>query len=79
MRSGRRSKIGHTTSPSRRHREVRLDLPDPTMLVHSIPTDDPFGIESYWHHRFGAKRIRETEFFKLDASVVAAFKRRKYQ
>lgn len=28
MRSGRRYKVGHTTSPSRRHREVRLDLPD---------------------------------------------------
>lgn len=79
MRSGRRYKIGHTTSPSRRHREVRLDLPDPTSLVHSIETDDPSGIEAYWHHRFDSKRVRDTEFFTLDASDVAAFKRRKYQ
>jgi hypothetical protein len=79
MQSGRRYKIGHTTSPSRRHREVRLDLPDSTTLVHAIPTDDPVGIESYWHLRFDSKRIRETEFFTLDASDVAAFKRRKYQ
>lgn len=77
--SGRRYKIGRTTSPSRRHREVRLDLPDPTILVHAIPTDDPSGIESYWHLRFGSKRVRDTEFFSLDASDVAAFKRRKYQ
>lgn len=79
MRSGRRYKIGHTNSPVRRHREVRLELPDPTYLVHSIETDDPKGIEAYWHHRFDAKRVRDTEFFKLDASDVAAFKRRKYQ
>ena len=79
MRSGRRYKIGRTTSPSRRHREVRLDLPDPTTLIHTIPTDDPTGIESYWHLRFSSKRVRDTEFFTLDASDVAAFKRRKYQ
>ena len=79
MRSGRRYKIGHTTSPSRRHREVRLDLPDPTSLVHSIETDDPHGIETYWHRRFESKRIRDTEFFTLDAGDIAAFKRRKYQ
>jgi hypothetical protein len=79
MRSGRHYKIGYTSSPSRRHREVSLDLPNPTSLVHSIETDDPAGIEEYWHLRFSAKRIRDTEFFKLDASDVAAFKRRKFQ
>ena len=79
MKSGRRYKIGHTTTPSRRHREVRLDLPDPTTLVHAIETDDPVGIESYWHNRFSSKRVRDTEFFTLDATEVAAFKRRKYQ
>jgi hypothetical protein len=79
MRSGRRYKIGHSNSPARRHREVRLDLPDPTILVHSIETDDPNGIEAYWHRRFDQKRIRDTEFFRLDASDIAAFKRRKYQ
>lgn len=79
MRSGRRYKIGFTNSPARRHREVRLELPDPTDLVHSIETDDPKGIEAYWHRRFESKRVRDTEFFELDATDVAAFKRRKYQ
>jgi hypothetical protein len=79
MRSGRRYKIGKTNSPTRRHREVRLDLPDPTTLVHSIETDDPSGIEAYWHRRFAAKRVRDTEFFTLDSADVAAFKRRKFQ
>ncbi len=79
MRSGRRYKIGKTNSPTRRHREVRLDLPEATVLVHSIETDDPTGIEAYWHRRFSEKRVRDTEFFTLDASDVAAFKRRSFQ
>ena len=79
MRSGKRYKIGKSNSPSRRYREVRLDLPDETILVHTIPTDDPSGIEAYWHRRFSDKRVRDTEFFELAAADVAAFKRRKYQ
>lgn len=75
MKTGRRYKIGHTNSPVRRHREVRLELPDPTTVIHTIPTDDPAGIEGYWHNRFKAKRVRDTEFFDLNASDVAAFKR----
>jgi hypothetical protein len=68
-----------TVDPSPRHREVRLDLPAAAVLVHSIGTDDPAGIEAYWHKGFATKRIRETELFKLDAADVAALKRRKYQ
>ena len=79
LRSGRRYKIGKSTDPSRRFREVRLELPDETNQVHTIPTDDPSGIESYWHQRFAEKRIRNTEFFSLTAEDVRAFKRRKYQ
>lgn len=71
-------KIGRTNSPLRRHREIRLDIPFATSLVHSIATDDPAGIEAYWHKRFEVKQIPGTqEFFKLDAADVAAFKRRK--
>ena len=79
MRSGRRYKIGFTSSSSRRHREVRLDLPERTDVVHSIETDDPKGIEAYWHNRFAEKRIRDTEFFVLTSTDVAAFKKRKFQ
>lgn len=79
LRSGRRYKIGKSTDPSRRWREVRLELPEETIQVHSIPTDDPTGIEAYWHQRFAAKRVRNTEFFELDADDVRAFKRRSYQ
>lgn len=77
--SGRKYKIGHTNSPNRRFRQVQLEVPDPLVQVHSIPTDDPEGIEKYWHNRFVEKRIRNIEFFELDADDVRAFKRRKYQ
>jgi len=79
LRSGRKYKIGKSIDPSRRYREVRLELPDETRQVHTIPTDDPTGIEKYWHERFAEKRIRKTEFFTLDSRDVQAFKRRKYQ
>jgi hypothetical protein len=79
LRSERSYKIGKSNDPSRRFREVRLELPDETIQVHAIPTDDPSGIETYWHQRFAAKRVRSTEFFLLSADDVRAFKRRKYQ
>jgi len=79
MRTGRRYKIGRTNDPVRRHREVSLLLPDPTTVVHTIKTDDPPGIEVYWLERFKEKRVRDTEFFDLDAKDVRAFKRRTYQ
>ena len=79
LRSGRKYKIGKSTDPSRRFREVRLELPVETVQVHAIATDDPTGIETYWLRRFAAKRIRNTEFFTLDAEDVRAFMLRKFQ
>ncbi len=79
LRSGRKYKIGKSTDPARRFREVRLELPDETVQVHAIATDDPTGIEAYWHRRFAGTRVRNTEFFTLDADDVRAFKLRKFQ
>ena len=79
LRSGRRYKIGRSNDSSRRYREVKLELPDETHQLHTIATDDPPGIEAYWRARFAQKRVRNTEFFKLDAEDVRAIKRRKYQ
>lgn len=78
IRSGQHYKIGKTNAVGRRERELQMLLPEQTKRVHSIATDDPSGIENYWHRRFATKRTHG-EWFKLDAEDVRAFKRRKYQ
>jgi hypothetical protein len=74
IRYGKDYKIGRTASLSRRSREVQIELPDATDLIHSILTDDPAGIEAYWHRRFQEYR-GNGEWFRLPAGAVSAFKK----
>lgn len=76
LKSGRFFKIGYSKSPGRRVYEMDIKLPDPVQLIHQIQTDDPQGIEAYWHRRF-ADRRRRGEWFDLSAADVAAFRARK--
>lgn len=75
VRMGKHHKIGRTGAVGRRMYELAVQLPETLTLVHVLETDDPEGIERYWHQRFAGKRTNG-EWFKLTREDVFAFKRR---
>jgi hypothetical protein len=75
VKSGRYFKLGRSNHFGRRSYELEIQLPEEAKLIHKIRTDDPIGIEEYWHKRFKDKRKKE-EWFDLTTEDVNAFKRR---
>lgn len=49
LKIGKHVKIGRTYAVPRRHRQITLELPEKPDAIHSIRTDDPEGIEAFWH------------------------------
>jgi hypothetical protein len=77
MKSGKYYKLGRSSAAGRREYELSIQMPERLSTVHTIRTDDPVGIEGYWHRRFEAKR-RNGEWFDLSSADLKAFKRRKF-
>lgn len=77
LNHGSHYKIGKSFRVPQRHREIAIELPEKPELVHVIKTDDPTGIEAYWHKRFEAKHTNG-EWFALARDDVRAFKRRRF-
>ena len=77
LKLGKHYKVGKTFSVPRRHREIALELPEKPEVIHTIQTDDPDGIEAYWHRRF-KPFATNGEWFELKGEQVKAFKRRKF-
>jgi hypothetical protein len=67
-------KIGASNDPDRRYGEVATQMPEAMIKVHTIKTDDPFGVEKYWHQRFDSRRLKG-EWFRLSQADVRAFKK----
>lgn len=77
LKANRYFKIGRSNSFERRSRELAIQLPERAETAHVIRTDDPIGIELYWHRRFESKR-KNGEWFELNTQDVKVFKHRKF-
>ena len=77
LKSGDTFKLGCSANLEKRVKQINVALPEAATLYHAIQTDDPFGIEAYWHSRFADLRLNG-EWFKLGKQDLAAFRRRKF-
>jgi len=68
-------KIGESDDLKRRYQEIQSAVPGKLEEIHVLETDDPAGIERYWHRRFKHNK-KINEWFELSANDVEAFKSR---
>lgn len=77
LKHGSEYKVGRSNDPTRRYKEIKVQMPLDTEEIHVIETDDAAGIEAYWHNRFSDKRLNG-EWFRLSSYDIKAFKKRKF-
>lgn len=67
-------RIGRSYDLLRRGKEIRIQLPKRAVLIHTIETIDPEGIETYWLNRYKNKKMNG-DWFNLSRNEVNEFKR----
>lgn len=73
VRAGEHYKIGWAASSEKRRKFIQLQIPDEVIVIHTINSQNPLALESYWHKRFKHGRIRRTEWFVLTNEEIAEF------
>lgn len=72
LRMGKHHKIGKTTNIERRYSQLKIQLPEKSILVHEIKTNNIDWLERHWHNVFREKRTNG-EWFSLDGKDVTEF------
>jgi hypothetical protein len=70
-------KISRSKAVLRREAKLVFGTKEKPQIVHSIRTDDPRGIATYWRRRFADCRDK-TGSFRLSTDDVSAFRKRKF-
>lgn len=73
LQAGPFYKIGKTTNFNQRLKQIKLQLPYPVTVVHTISTTEISAIETFWHRKFAHQRTNG-EWFTLNDAEVAEFK-----
>lgn len=73
LQAGPFYKIGKTTNFKQRLKQIKLQLPYPVTVVHTISTTEISAIENFWHRKFAHRRANG-EWFTLNDAEVAEFK-----
>lgn len=73
LKAGGHFKIGMSTNPDKRIGQIKLQLPYPVEVMHTIRAANPLAAEAHWHRRFAALR-QNGEWFLLTGAEVSEFK-----